>query len=180
MKFFDETFREIFLSQIVLLIGGLIAGTILAVYTDNLLLIPGMLVLIPGFLEMRGNISGSLAARISSGIYLGFINPYGKNKRVLRGNIAASFFLVVFISILLGVLAYLFTLIVFKTPYPEIILISLLAAILANLIEIPLSIFFTFFLFRKGFDPDNIMGPFVTTTGDLTSILSLLLVVAIL
>jgi hypothetical protein len=40
MKFFDETFREIFLSQIVLLIGGLIAGTILAVYTDNLLLIP--------------------------------------------------------------------------------------------------------------------------------------------
>ena len=71
MGLFDKDFKEILFSQSMAVIGGIIAGTLLALYTDKILLIPGMVILIPGFLEMRGNISGTLSARLSSGLFLG-------------------------------------------------------------------------------------------------------------
>ena len=80
MGLFDKDFKEILFSQSMAVIGGIIAGTLLALYTDKILLIPGMVILIPGFLEMRGNISGTLSARLSSGLFLGVFKS-SKEKR---------------------------------------------------------------------------------------------------
>ncbi|MDP2908287.1 MAG: magnesium transporter [Nanoarchaeota archaeon] len=180
MSVFDKSFKEIFLSQIVSIIGGLIAGTILALYTDKLLLIPGMLILLPGFLEMRGNISGSFASRLSSGLFLGVINPNKVKTKIIRGNLLSSFLLAIIISFTLGLIAFLFNLLVFKIAVSKIILLPLIAGIIANAIEIPLTLVVTFYLFKKGHDPNNIIGPFVTSTGDITSIASLLIALVII
>lgn len=180
MSIFDKSFKEIFLSQIVSIIGGLIAGTILALYTDKLLLIPGMLILLPGFLEMRGNISGSFASRLSSGLFLGVINPNKVKTKIIRGNLLSSFLLAIIISFTLGLIAFLFNLLVFKIAISKIILLPLIAGIIANAIEIPLTLAVTFYLFKKGHDPNNIIGPFVTSTGDITSIASLLIALVII
>jgi len=69
---------------------------------------------------------------------------------------------------------------VFNVIMFKIILMPLVAGVIANLIEIPLTLFATFYLFKKGHDPNNIIGPFVTTTGDITSIISLLIAMVIL
>ncbi len=174
-------FKEILFSQFVSVGGGLLAGTMLAIWTDKILLIPGMLILLPGFLELRGNINGSLAARLGSGLFLGFIKP-GKirKSRIIRGNLTASFSLALIISFILGLVAFGFNMLIFKIYFPKIILIPFLAGIIANMVEIPLTLFFTFYLFKKGHDPDNIMGPFVSTTGDIISILSLLAIILII
>lgn len=177
MKVMDKKTKEILFSQVVSIIGGLIAGTILAVNANKLLLIPGMLVILPGFLEMRGNISGSMAARLTSGLFLGFVNPKKMESKIVKGNILSSFVLALTVSLVLGIIAFLFNYIIFDISTPEIIFIPLIAGMIANGIEIPLTLFFTFYFFRKGHDPNNIMGPFVTSTGDITSVLSLLVVV---
>jgi len=179
MNIFDKNFKDIFFSQLVSLCGGLIAGLMLAIYTDKLLLIPGMLILLPGFLEMRGNISGSFASRLSSGLFLGIIKPNKIKTKIIKGNLAASFFLVLFVSFLLGFLAFLFNYLILKTVIIELIFIPLVAGIIANAIEIPLTLFVTLYLFKKGHDPNNIMGPFITSTGDITSIVSLLIAMVI-
>ena len=62
----------------------------------------------------------------------------------------------------------------------EIILLPVIAGVIANAIEIPLTLFVTFYLFKKGHDPNNIMGPFVTSTGDITSILAILIALVII
>lgn len=180
MVFFDGNFKEIFSSQIISMIGGLLGGTILAICTNKMILIPGMLILLPGFLEMRGNISGTFASRLSSGLFLGVIKPNKMRTKIIKGNLAASFLLAIFVSLILGMVAFLFNLIILKMVIPKIILIPLIAGIIANAIEITLTLFATFYLFKKGHDPNNIMGPFVTTTGDVTSILSLLLTIFII
>ncbi len=180
MDIFDSNFREIFSSQIVSVVGGLIAGTILAVYTDKLLLIPGMLIILPGFLEMRGNISGSFASRLSSGLFLGVVKPDKLRTKTIRGNLVASFFLALFVSFILGLIAFLFNYFILQEITLRIILIPLIAGAIANTIEIPLTLFATFFLFRKGHDPNNIMGPFITSTGDITSVLSLLIALVLI
>lgn len=180
MGLFDKSFKEIFSSQIASIVGGLIAGTVLAIYADKLLLIPGMFVLLPGFLEMRGNISGSFASRLSSGLFLGVVKPNKFKTKVVKGNLLASFLLAIFVSFVLGLVAFLFNLFVFRTFMLKIILLPLIAGVIANAIEIPLTLLATFYLFRKGHDPNNIMGPFVTSTGDITSIVALLIALAVI
>ena len=95
MNIFDKDFKEILGSQVVSIIGGIIAGIFLASFQNKLILIPGILILIPGFLEMRGNISGSMAARLTSGIFLGLIKPKRMKAEVVKGNILASFILAI-------------------------------------------------------------------------------------
>jgi mgtE-like transporter len=176
MEIFDRDFTEILSSQFVSIIGGLIVGTILAAYTDKMFLLPGMLILLPGFFEMRGNISGSFAARLSSGMFLGIIKPNKIKTRIIHGNLLASFLLAIAVCFVLGVVACLFNYFVIHIFTLKILLLPIFAGILANIIEIPLTLFVTFYLFRKGHDPNNIMGPFVTSTGDITSIVSLLII----
>lgn len=174
-------FKEILFSQFISNGGGLIAGTLLAIWTDKILLIPGMFILLPGFLELRGNISGTLAARISSGLFVGLIKRKSvKRNNIIKENFFAAFFLAMTISAVLGLVAFLFTGLFFGAYLPNIILIPIIAGLFANLIEIPLTIFFTLYLFKKGRDPDNIMGPFVSTTGDIISVLSLLAAILII
>jgi len=180
MGVFDKSFWEIFSSQLVSIVGGMIAGTILAAYTEKLLMIPGMLILIPGFLEMRNSISGSFASRLSSGLFLGVIKPNRIETKIIKGNLSASFFLAIVTSLSLGIIAFLFSYIIFHVFIFKIIFLSLIAGIIANAVELPLTLFATVYIFKKGHDPNNIIGPFVTSTGDIISILSLLLTLLIL
>ncbi len=180
MGVFNRGFWEIFYSEIISIGGGLIAGTILAVLTDKVFLIPGMLILLPGFLEMRGSISGTFASRLSSGLFLGVVKPNKFFSRIIRGNLIASFSLAGLISLILGFIAFLFTFLIFHIVYFKVILIALIAGIIANSFEIILTLAATFYIFKKGHDPNNILGPFVTTTGDITSIISLYIVMVII
>ena len=42
-----------------------------------------------------------------------------------------------------------------------------------------LTIFATFWFYKHKIDPDNVMGPFATTTGDIIGVASLLLAIII-
>jgi len=180
MAFFDKDFTEILGTQMFSIIGGIIAGTILAIYEDNLLIIPGMLIMIPGFLEMRNNIAGSFSSRITSGLFLHIIKPNHMKTKIIKGNIIASFILGILVSIMLGLIAFTFNYYLMGLYYPSIIIIPLIAGIISNGIEIPLTLVSILYLFKKGHDPNNIIGPFITAVGDVVGILSLLVALLIL
>lgn len=177
---FNKDFKEILSFQIVSIIGGLIAGIILAIYTDKLLLIPGMLLTLPAFLDMRGNISGSLASRLSSGLFLKVIKPDTIRTKIIRGNIYASILLAIIVSLFLGLITFIFNNFVLHVYTPNVIGLFFIAGLIANIIEVPLTIVLTFYFFKKGHDPNNILGPFVTSSGDITSVVSLLIALAII
>lgn len=176
----NKDFAEIMSSQFVAVTGGLLAGSLLAFFTNQLLLVPGLLVLIPGFLEMRGNITGSLSARLSSALHLGTLSPNARKNNFLRANILASWWLVVMVSLILGMVAYLAIFLFFKISEPRIIYIAFFAAIISNIFILPLTTRTTIWLFKKGYDPDDIMGPYNTTIGDVISVLSILIAIIII
>ncbi|MBU0898194.1 MAG: magnesium transporter [Nanoarchaeota archaeon] len=178
---FDSDFSQTLYWQVIAIIGGLFAGSLLAIYTNQILLIPGIFIILPGFLDMRGNIGGSLTSRLSSGLLVGVISPRKMWKsRIVRGNTLASFFSAVIISLILGLTAFFVNYVIFGVVFFNIIFIALFAVIIANVIEIPLAIFLTFHFFKKGVNPDNVMGPIVAMTGDVVSIFSLLISILIL
>ena len=174
-----KEFREIFTAEILSVTGGLLAGTILAIKIDEILLIPGLLILLPGFLEMRGNISGALAARIGTALDLKQISSKGDSSDFVRQNILATFIEAIIVSLSLAAVAYAVTYFIFGTATLKIFLIAIIAALLANVIEGILTTKATFWLYRRGHDPNNVMGPYVTTTGDIVSILSLLFAISV-
>ena len=180
MSIFDSSFKEIITSQMVSVFGGLVTGTILAAYTNKILMIPGMLILLPGLLEMRGNISGTFASRLSAGLFLGVVKPRLKRTKLINANLAASFFLAIITSFILGMIAFAFTYFVLGVTTAKIIFLPVITAIIANIIEIPVTLFATLSLFKRGHDPNNIMGPFVTSTGDVTTTLALLAALVII
>ncbi|MFH1056813.1 MAG: magnesium transporter [Candidatus Micrarchaeota archaeon] len=179
MQVFDKNFKEISVAELLSVAGGLAAGTLIATNVDKILLYPGMLVLLPGFLEMRGNITGSFASRLSSGLFLKVLKPWDMRSKIVTGNIIAAAALGVVISLFLGFAAFFLSLLVFKQYAIKIIFVSLIAGVLTTAVEITLALYATFYLFGKGHDPNNIMGPVVTSTGDVSSVVFLFLALAI-
>ena len=177
---FDKNFKEILSFQLLSLIGGLIAGSLLAWKVEALYLIPGLFILIPGLMEMRGGIAGPLASRISSGLFLKVIDQRHPSARILRGNVLASFILTLLASALLGIMALALTFIITGKLVLVLLPIALIAALLANIVEIPLTIALTLMLFSARHDPNNIMGPLITSVGDILGTLALIITTALL
>lgn len=173
----DKDAKEIFAAEFVSITGGLVAGTLLAFIVDKVYLIPGMLILIPGFLEMRGALGGSLASRISSGLFLGVIKPrFGGS--LIKSNIIATALLIILSSLILGIFAYLANNYFFGIESTKIILVSVIAGAV-SIIMTPLTVYTTLFVFRRGHDPNNIMGPYITTLGDIMSVVAFMIAIAV-
>ncbi|MGC9058231.1 MAG: magnesium transporter [Candidatus Nanoarchaeia archaeon] len=176
--FANKDFKEIFWAEIISITGGVLAGFFLALSLDKILLIPGMFILLPGFLEMRGNVSGSLAARLGTALDIGAIKPKLCQKYVIE-NYLATFLEAILVALILAVFAFCITWFVFGQILLNLFIIAFLAAVLSNFIESSLTVLITFWLYKKGIDPNNVMGPYVTTTGDIVSVVCLLFAIAI-
>lgn len=176
----DRELKEILAAEFVSITGGVLAGIFLVVAKKTILATPGIFILLPGFLGLRGNISGTLAARLGSQLHLGRLKPKFSRQEKLTANVLAAVFLSLVVSLTLGILAFLFTQIRFSKSDPKILIISLLAAFFSNLLMLPATITCCFLLFKKGFDPDNIMSPLISTLGDVICVVSLILAAKIL
>lgn len=171
-------FEEILVIEFISVTGGVIAGAILAQFLGKIALVPGLLILLPGFLAMRGNISGSMAARIGAALHVGLLKHH-KQKYFLHSNVWAAFVLSIVVSFFLGVVAWLGTRWFFGINSPDIILVALIASVISNIILIPITTRTTIWLFRHGYDPDNIMAPYITTIGDIVSVASLIIAILV-
>lgn len=171
-------FYEIFFSEFVSITAGLIAGLILLNIKNSLEFVPSLLILLPGFLELHGNLFGSLAARLSVALHFRKLKPELNHNKIFVSNIMATIFLAVIVSFILGIVAYLLTKIIFGISAINIIFIALIAMFFSLILEIPLTVFATFWLFKKGLNPDDIMGPYVTTLADIISVVTILIAVA--
>jgi cation transporter-like permease len=176
----SKTLREILTAEFLSVCGGLVAGTLLSVYVDKIYLLPAVFIFFPGFLEMRGGISGSLAARLTSGLFVRAIKPEIKKSRILYGNIMAAIVLAILVSLCLGIIASAANFLLFGEFSMKIVLVAVIAGTLSSAVSIPLTVFAVFYLFKRGNDPNNVIGPYVTVTGDIISILSLLAAVVMM
>lgn len=173
--------RDILKSQLVSIIGGLLAGSILAARIKHLHLLPGFFILFPGFLELQGNINATIAARIGSLLHTKGIKQADEIKDPqVKNNLLAAFTLSTISSIILGAVCFLLTFLILRELVLKLILISLLSGLIVSLILVPLTLVTSVWLYKRGLDPDNVMGPFLTSLTDIISVVVLILVIGIL
>src|SRR5205814_1424310 len=85
--------------------GDLLAGLTLGAITHTLEDLPGLLVLVPAAIGMRGNIFGALGSRLGTAIHTGEFSLTRRRDTVVGQNILASLTLTLSISFALAVLA---------------------------------------------------------------------------
>lgn len=109
-EFFENhrnNIREGLIALLICAVGDLIAGIILGKMTFFLETFPGLLVIIPGAIGMRGNIFSSFASRLSTNLHIGIIAPKFELSDELNYNIFSSFVLTLVLSLFLGIIANL-------------------------------------------------------------------------
>lgn len=154
-------------------IGGIFAGNTLSLMIGIFERNPGLLVVVPGIIALRGNISTAFGSRLGSAYHLGIINKENMWNDELKQNVLGSIILSVFVSIVTGILAYATTVLFFHIyPNPvRLISIVLLAGIISGIILTGLTIIIIYLVFKHGYNPDNITGPALATVGDIITIL---------
>ena len=184
-KFYSEhssVIKESFIALLICALGDFFAGIILGNMTFYLETFPGLLVIIPGAIGMRGNIFGSLASRLSTNLHIGIISPKFEFSEQLDDNIISSFVLTLILSLFLAVVARLFCILFnFESiSLMDFILISVIAGVISNLIMLPFTMFISFKSFNHGWDPDNITTPIIAAVGDLFTLPAIIASVFIL
>ncbi len=155
-------------------LGATVAGSTLGLMTDLLREIPGLIVVIPAIIAMRGNISTAFGSRLGSAYHLGVINADNLWNKELKQNIIGTLLLSFFIAIIIGILAYITSILppinVYPNPF-KIISIVIISGILSGVILTFLTIGIIYLVFKRGYDPDNITGPALATFGDIITMI---------
>ena len=153
-------------------IGGIVAGNILGAMVSIFKDIPGLIVVIPAVIALRGNISTALGSRLGSAYHLGIIDANNLWNEELKQNIIGSLVQSFLMTFIIGVLAYATSLVLNVQPDPvKLIAIVVLAGVSSGLILTLLTIIIIYFVFKRGYNPDNITGPALATFGDVFSML---------
>lgn len=163
-------------------LGALGAGVLLGSMVPELRASAGVLVMVPGLMALRGNISGAMGARMGSAVHLGLLEPDDPLGPVARANVKASLFLSLTMGALVGALGWLLS-VVAGLPTISVLRLTLIGAltgVLSGLVLalITLSIVLTATL--RGVDPDNVTGPLLTVVGDVITMGILLIVLGVL
>lgn len=152
--------------------GGIIAGSTLGLMVDLFQKIPGLLIIVPGVIAMRGNISTAFGSRLGSAYHLGVINAENLWNEDLKQNIIGSLVLSILVSIIIGLLSYVTTILVFHLYPNPIKLIGsvIIAGVISGFILTMLTVGIIYMVFKRGYNPDNITGPALATVGDIITI----------
>src|SRR5205085_5486651 len=158
--------------------GDLVAGITLGSITGTLKELPGLLVLVPAAIGMRGNVFGALGSRLGTRIHAGTFHLSRRIDTDVGQNMAAAIVSSLSISAVLAVLAKVMseTFGVGKTiSIADFIVVSVVGAVLSSLLVLVLTVAVAAYCANRTLDLDNVAAPIVTAAGDMVTLPSLFL-----
>jgi len=164
-----EAFKQSVLS-LAFNLGGILAGSFLALYFDVFSLAPWTFVVYPGILTMRGVIGGLFCGRLGTGLHLGTVRAsLLKNTKYFYTLWYAIVTLTLKSSIMMWLAASLFSVFLWGIDLSTSLAIFgvITATMVVSLPLIsPLTLLVSFLSFKKGLDPDIIAYPVISTIAD--------------
>lgn len=172
-----RTIRQGFVALVVASLGNLIAGLTLGSITGTLERLPGLMVLVPAAIGMRGNIFGALGSRLGTSVHAGLFEATRRREGVLYQNVAAASVLTLAISLGLGIVAKALSVAFGITSMSllDFVVISILGGVLSSVVVALFTVALSVRAFRRGWDLDSVAAPLVTAVGDVVTLPSLFL-----
>jgi mgtE-like transporter len=156
--------------------GGLFAGVVLGGMEAELQAIPGLLLLVPALLAIRGNVYGSLGARLASALHQGLVEPrVSLGDRRVRAAVAAAISNGLAMSLFAATVGFLLVVLQGRTTSLAALLgVALIAGLISGVVLTTAVVTVVFVGYRRVLDPDALAGPVVTTTGDVVGVATML------
>jgi mgtE-like transporter len=158
--------------------GDLLAGLTLGAITNTLENLPGLLVLVPAAIGMRGNIFGALGSRLGTSIHTGTFRLSRRADTIVGQNILASLALTLSVSLALAVLAKTVAVgfgLAHTISVADFVVISIVGGTVSSIVVLGLTLLVAAGAVRFGWDMDNVAAPLVTAAGDIVTLPSLFL-----
>ena len=170
--------KQTFLSEVISIIGDLLAGIILSILILPFDSFPVLILMVPALLSLRGNLSGPFIARTSRDLVIGAFS-----KRSWVENVLATYSLSIITAFFIGIFSLILNFAFFKVTilsFPYFLLIPIISIILTLLISIPCSTGLNYVAFRRGLDPNNVVNPVMTAIDDFSTVFCFLLTIILL
>jgi mgtE-like transporter len=158
--------------------AGFVAGLVLGSITGTLEKLPGLLVLIPAAVGMRGTIFGAMGARLGTGVAAGLFEPTLRRGSLLSNNVVVGILSALLTSFYLAALAKLVAAAFGEEAvisFWDLVTISVIGGVLASSITLVVTIGIAVLSFRRGWDLDAVSTPMVTAIGDMVTLPALFL-----
>lgn len=150
-----------------------VAGAFLGAITETFTKYPGLLVLVPAAIGLRGNIFSAVGTRLSTAIHTGTFFMSWRRDTALGQNVTAAIALTLAISLVLAVLAKGIAValgIEGTIAVTDLIIISVLGGLLASIVVLAATVGMAGGAVRFGWDLDNVSAPIVSTLGDVLTL----------
>ncbi len=171
-----RTLRQGALALSISAIGNVPTGIALGLLSDRLLNLPGLIVLIPAAIGVRGTIFGGLASRLGTSMHAGSLGFTRTRGSLLTQNLFACSMQSIAGGLYIGVAAYAFAGIVGLQTIGlmDLIVISMLGSVAASAVLIVVTIAVAAWSQRRDWDLDAVAAPMITFIGDLVTLPALL------
>ena len=153
--------------------SSLIAGAFLGSITGTFERYPGLLVLVPAAIGLRGNIFGTFGSRISTTIHSGTFRLSTRRDTVLGQNVLAAAILTLAMSLLLAVLTKVIAVglgLEDTISVLDLAVISIVGGAIGSLVVMAATLGLTAGAVRYGWDLDDVNAPLVSTLGDVLTL----------
>ena len=152
---------------------SLLAGAFLGAITGTFERLPGLLILVPPAIGLRGNVFSALGSRLSTSIHTGQFRPSLRRGTALGDNVIASLLLTSGLSLALALVAKVVA-VAFGVRHTISVLdlatISIVGGMLASAVVLVSTVLLALGAARYGWDLDNLVAPIVSTLGDVLTL----------
>jgi mgtE-like transporter len=164
------------------LLATLLAGAVLLAGRDDLTAHPGLLMLVPAAIGMRGSLFGALAARLGTGIFTGQYEPDIRRRSYLGKQVEAVALLTMSTATMAGLLAWVLASALGLSVISlfHLVAVSVVAGLLASVFLLLVTLQIAKTSHRRGWSMDDVGAPLITAAGDLITLPMLLLATLLL
>lgn len=151
------------------LVAGAFLGSITATFED----LPGLLVLVPAAIGLRGNIFGAFGNRISTSIHAGGFRLSVRRDTVLGQNVLAAAVLTLAMSLLLAGVVKVIAIglgLENSISFGDLALVSVVGGLLGSIVVMAATLGLAGGAVRYDWDLDNVTAPLVSTLGDVLTL----------
>jgi mgtE-like transporter len=173
----QRTLRQGLVALALSTLAGFVAGLTLAHITGTLQELPGLIVLIPAAVGMKGTIFGAIGARLGTANVAGLLEPTLRPGSVLQRNVYVAVVTTFSSALWLAVLSSLASA-AFGEPSISLwrlATVSIVGGALGSALILMITLTLSVLSYRRGWDLDSVSTPMVTALGDMTTLPSLFL-----
>ena len=173
----QRTLRQGLVALAISTLAGFVAGLTLAHVTGTLEELPGLIVLIPAAVGMKGTIFGAIGARLGTANVAGLLEPTLKPGSVLQRNVYVAVVTTFSSALWLALLSVLVSAAFGQPsiPFWQLATVSIVGGAIGAALVLLITLGLSVASYRRGWDLDSVSTPMVTALGDMTTLPSLFL-----